>query len=132
MNPALVFKSQFKPFHFISTRNNIESIDEIYVTLDSHHVNHIAHQSFWEWGHAKGTSEFDPQCDIKEKKDGEASITYTPDTKIRPKHFASITSQDIIAGIWLPVDRSLRVSISVLIILITMLSLHPIRFINIY
>ena len=29
-------------------KQNIEEIDNIIVTLDSHHVNHIAHQSFWK------------------------------------------------------------------------------------
>lgn len=59
-------------------KKNIHSLDEIYVTLDSHHRNHIAHAIFWE------------------NKNGE-----------RPEPFSEITYDQIVKGEWLPRDRSL-------------------------
>jgi len=58
--------------------NHLDEIDSIYVTLDSHHRNHIAHGIFWE--NEKGES---------------------------PVPFTLITNDDVIKGIWLPKNRKL-------------------------
>ena len=61
---------------------HMEDIDEIYVTLDTHHVNHIGHAAFW-W-----------------KLDAEK--------KTEPKPFEDkIKHEDIVNKIYLPKDQSL-------------------------
>lgn len=55
--------------------NNMEGIDEIYVTLDSHHRNHIAHAVFWT--NARGE---------------------------RPAPFSEITHAMVASGEWVPKD----------------------------
>jgi nicotinamidase/pyrazinamidase len=60
-------------------RNNIDAIDEIYVSLDSHHRIHIAHGVFWK------------------NNAGE-----------HPPPFTLIQSEDVTAGTWTPVDDSKR------------------------
>jgi nicotinamidase/pyrazinamidase len=57
---------------------NINTLDEIYVTLDSHHRNHIAHAIFWE------------------NKAGE-----------KPAAFSEITYDQIVNGEWFPRDPTL-------------------------
>ena len=57
---------------------NMVSIDEIFVTLDSHHRMHIAHAIFWQ------------------DKNGKNPPLYT-----------AITLQDVLDGLWVPRDPSL-------------------------
>ena len=59
-------------------RNNASKIDEIYVSLDSHHRIHIAHSVFW-----------------------------TNDSGEHPNPFTLITHEDVQNGLWKPVDSSL-------------------------
>ena len=60
-------------------RNNLESIDQIYVSLDSHHRIHIAHGVFWK------------------NSVGE-----------HPPPFTLIRNQDIANNTWTPVDAAKR------------------------
>lgn len=60
-------------------REHTNDIDDIYVTLDSHHRTHIAHGIFWE--NEKGDS---------------------------PNPFTVITTDDISTGKWLPRNRALK------------------------
>jgi nicotinamidase-related amidase len=55
--------------------DNVDSLDEIVVTLDSHHTTHIAHMAFWR--DANGAS---------------------------PNPFTLITNADVKEGKWLPRD----------------------------
>lgn len=89
---------------------NLDLIDEVYVTLDSHHINHIAHQSFWEWGNPKRDPSTDPRCDLKRLQNEAAKEKsgYPKDERIRPAVYSPIMSSDVIEGVWIPVDRSLR------------------------
>ncbi|MEC8382370.1 MAG: hypothetical protein VXZ96_18705 [Myxococcota bacterium] len=59
-------------------QNNMEGIDEVIVSLDSHHRIHIAHAVFW--------------------KDANGE---------HPKPFTLIHHSDVISGRWLPVDGKL-------------------------
>ncbi len=59
-------------------RSNADKIDEIYVSLDSHHRIHIAHSVFW-----------------------------TNDLDEHPNPFTLIKHEDVVSGIWKPVDPSL-------------------------
>lgn len=54
-------------------------IDDIFITLDSHHRNHIAHAVFW-----------------------------TNDANERPHPFQMITADEIERGVWYPIDPSLK------------------------
>ena len=58
-------------------RTNIDAIDEIYVSLDSHHRIHIAHGVFWK------------------NNSGE-----------HPPPFTLIHSKDVATGRWSPVDET--------------------------
>jgi len=58
--------------------NHLTEIDEIYVTLDSHHRNHIAHAIFWT--NSKGE---------------------------RPSVFSEISADQVESGEWFPRDSSL-------------------------
>jgi hypothetical protein len=88
------------------------------VTLDSHHINHIAHQSFWEYGEQRGNGpdvdDGDERCDRdlykREEEESKQEGGYPFDNKMRPKHFSQILSKDVVQGTWVPVDKSLRVS----------------------
>ena len=60
-------------------RSNIDAIDEIYVSLDSHHRIHIAHGIFWK-----------------------------NDAGNHPPPFTLIRNEDVAAGTWTPVDVSKR------------------------
>jgi nicotinamidase/pyrazinamidase len=55
-------------------------IDEIYVTLDTHHPDHIAHKHLWQ--DANGNE---------------------------PPDFTSIRYSDILNGVWIPKDSSMLV-----------------------
>lgn len=63
----------------VTLRNNADKIDEMFVTLDTHNPEHIAHARFWT------------------NKDGK-----------EPSHFQQITHEDILNDIWLPKESSLR------------------------
>jgi nicotinamidase/pyrazinamidase len=65
-------------------RNHIDEIDEIFMTMDTHHRNHIAHPTFW-------------------------SSTIDGVGGIEPSHFTQIYSHQV-NKIWFPKDPSLRVS----------------------
>eukprot|EP01038_Epipyxis_sp_PR26KG_P015394 gene15394-20761_t len=58
--------------------HNIDKIDEVIVTLDSHNPDHIAHALFWSG-----------------KIDG---------TGIEPSPFSQISSEDLLKGKWFPKD----------------------------
>ena len=60
--------------------DNIHEIKEIYVTLDTHHVNHIGHAAFW-W------------------KD--------PEKKTEPVNFEEIRHEDVVSKKFTPKDQSL-------------------------
>ena len=62
--------------------NNFQKIDQIIVTLDSHHKYHIAHTLFW-----------------KSRDD------------LPPVPFQNISFKDIEDGVWLPRDSSLLVTL---------------------
>lgn len=63
-------------------RNNLDKIDDIIVTLDTHNPEHIAHALFWN-----------------SVQDGSGS---------QPVHFQRITYDDVSSGKWFPVDASLQ------------------------
>lgn len=69
-------------------RRNIDNIDDIIVTMDSHYPNHIAHAIFW----VKGL-------------ELENNLGCTVDR--HPYPFTIITSREIEEGIWVPVDKSM-------------------------
>ena len=60
--------------------DNIHEIKEIYVTLDTHHVNHIGHAAFWWKDHEK---------------------------KTEPVEFEEIRHEDVVAKRFTPKDQSL-------------------------
>lgn len=68
-----------------------EKIGEIFVTLDSHHKKHIAHQAFWS----------SIENDVANKGDEPAA-----DCSVE------ITEDDLLAGKWFPKDCSLQVQYS--------------------
>jgi len=69
-------------------RKNKAKIHEIFVTLDSHHKKHIAHQSFWS--------------DRQNDREGAGKV---------PGYFTQILAKDIaVQGGWWPRDCSLEVS----------------------
>lgn len=63
-------------------REHKTQIGEIFVTLDSHHKKHIAHQAFWS-----------------DREDGKGNP---------PGLFSSITAKDLEEGKWFPKDLSLK------------------------
>lgn len=65
-------------------RANLDNIDEIFVTLDSHHKEHIAHACSWN-----------------------SKIDGTGET---PQYFQQISYNDIINNKWFPRDPSMKVS----------------------
>lgn len=74
-------------------RANKERIGEIFVTLDSHHKKHIAHQAFWS--------------SIENDAEGKGN---------EPAVFSHITEEDLLNGKWFPKDCSLQVCITFLIL----------------
>lgn len=79
-------------------KENMDSIDEIVISLDSHNRNHIAHAVFWKSdSEVPGDSVLEPQAD-------RAPI-------YRPKAFTQITHKDVNEK-WFPVDQSLKVTFS--------------------
>ena len=60
-------------------REHIHRIDDVYVTMDSHHRNHIAHAVFW-----------------------------TNARKESPEPFQIISAKEVEQGLWFPRDPSLR------------------------
>jgi nicotinamidase/pyrazinamidase len=60
-------------------RNNTDKIEEIFVTLDTHNPEHIAHARFWT------------NMDGKE-----------------PANFQQISYEDILNGFWIPKQASLK------------------------
>ena len=69
----------------LSFRANIEKISDIYVTLDSHHRDHIAHARSWN-----------------SKADGSGE---------HPAPFTLISNADVIEKRWFPTDPTLQVLI---------------------
>ena len=65
-------------------RDNLDDIEDIYISLDSHHKNHVAHSSFWT-NKAPGA-----------EGEGEG-----------PAPFTLISSEEVNRD-WHPVDPSLR------------------------
>ena len=59
-------------------RDNKSKIDEIFVTMDSHHENHIAHAAFWK----------------------DANGGY-------PEDYLQISHEDVVRKVWLPRDPAL-------------------------
>ena len=62
--------------------DNIDKLDEIHVSLDTHTVNHIGHVNFWQKGMAESFDTFlvkpeDPNIYIKTGEDGEPRIITT-------------------------------------------------------
>lgn len=62
-------------------RDNLDDIEDIYISLDSHHKNHVAHASFWN-----------------SKEDGSGE---------HPTPFQLISSEEVNRD-WHPVDPSLK------------------------
>lgn len=60
-------------------KKNLDKIDNVFVTMDTHHKLHIAHSAFWESG----------------------------DGSREPDVFSTIKVSDIDNGVWLPKNRSL-------------------------
>jgi len=74
-------------------RTNVDTINEIYVSLDTHMNYHIAHPLFWKRGETKKV-----ESEETENKEDEKEVT--------PKPFTAITNAEIEAGKWIPVDES--------------------------
>ena len=71
---------------------NLATIDEIYVTMDTHHKLHMAHAISWTRGYFKVNT-----TERTVKGNGE------PYTKgERPEPFTEITHQDVVDGVWVP------------------------------
>ncbi len=68
---------------FYYDRENLETISDIYVTLDTHNPEHIAHSAFWN-----------------SKEDGSG---------IEPSAFQKITYEDVANNVWSPKDSALKV-----------------------
>ena len=71
---------------------NLATIDEIYVTMDTHHKLHMAHAISWTRGYFKiNSNERTVKTDgtLYEKGD-------------RPEPFTTITHQDVVDGVWVP------------------------------
>lgn len=66
-------------------RDNMGSIGEIFITLDSHHKRHIAHAAFWS--------------KLKNDVEGKGE---------QPQPFTTITHDDVKKGVWYPRDCSLQ------------------------
>ena len=67
-------------------RANIEKIGDIFVTLDSHHREHIAHAKSWN-----------------SKADGSG---------VNPTPFTLISHADVVSGKWFPTDRASQVQLA--------------------
>ena len=89
--------------------DNVQGIDNIIISMDSHHRNHIAHAVFWKQGEKFDLEEFrkanvhlpNPQ---PQKKRRDPSV-------FEPPPFALIPNDHLERKIWTPVDQSLVVSI---------------------
>lgn len=79
-------------------RRNLDCIDNIVISMDSHQRNHIAHAVFWKSG--EGFTDEHKETHIKKKLNPHL---------FQPKVFTSISTQDILDRIWVPVDQSLLV-----------------------
>ena len=83
-------------------KDNIDLIDEIVISLDSHNRNHIAHAVFWK-----------SDKEVLDR-DGNTMSVLVPQAGrapiYRPKPFTVITHEDVEDGIWKPNDQSLKVT----------------------
>ena len=84
--PVIIFISSAH-FEYSTFRDNKDKIGEIFITLDSHHKKHIAHQAFWSNVENDVNSQGSP-----------------------PGVFQEITEQDLQEGKWFPKDCSLEVT----------------------
>jgi hypothetical protein len=73
----------------VCNRDNLNDIEDIYISLDSHHKNHVAHASFWRSSSSSSSS------------DGEAGEGEQPGV-------FSLISADEVNKKWFPVDPSLQ------------------------
>ena len=80
-------------------RANASRIGQIFVTLDSHHRNHIAHASFW-----CSESNGDDRVRKQPVKNWKDSVEL-----FEPMPYVKILSKDVGKGGWEPVDQSLMV-----------------------
>ena len=80
-------------------KNNLCNIDEVFVTLDSHHTKHIAHQAFWT--KAPGNTQKDDTIPIF------SSCTHVPDYNDALYIIDSEKGPNMEKG-WTPKDVSLK------------------------
>jgi len=73
----------FNRLFIVFYRANLDKIEDIYVTLDSHHREHIAHAKSWNT-----------------KADGTGSF---------PTPFTLISHADVVEGRWFPTNRANQV-----------------------
>ena len=71
---------------------NLDTIDEIYVTMDTHHKLHMAHAISWKRGYFKKNS---AERTVK----GDSGLYKEGD---HPEVFTAITHQDVVDGVWVP------------------------------
>jgi nicotinamidase/pyrazinamidase len=75
-------------------------IGQIFVTMDSHHRNHIAHASFW---FTEKPGEHTANCKLRPKP----QTKYATAAVYEPEAFTMIEHKYIGPGMWEPVDQSL-------------------------
>jgi hypothetical protein len=73
---------KFGPLFCFVNRSNLDKIDDIVVTLDTHNPDHIAHALFWN-----------------SAEDGSG---------VQPVPFQRITHDDVLSDKWFPLDPSLK------------------------
>ena len=84
-------------------------IDEVIVTMDSHHGNHISFASFWKSVAKDGVDDVVQRngmviSEPKRRLPGQRQMH-------QPKPLTTITVEDMDNGIWMPVDKSLVVCV---------------------